>query len=1055
MSDHDRVKEQLKILDLITRETGLTMKGPHLSECPFCGHHDCFSVDKPNNPKQLYKCHSCDEGGDIFTFLERLHNLGKGEALRSAAEIARVEISMPREKSAPRAESTPEKVLRHAAQHYEQAAAPENSLVRAWFCGRYKEEVLPGVIGRGHTPATLQKLRVGLATDTLLAFLKEQGIEAKDAVKAGLAKDKDKDGKEIEPKDFYWSGLAVFPVVDHAGTVISFTCKDPRKKYRGLQLKDTKKTWFINHAALGAFHDTIVCEGENDVASILDAGINGVIGTAGQPSTEQITSIRNHFGHQKIYLWFDQDRQENFKTREEQAKGRGGDAHIRKLYKALSGEDVDVRVITHPGEAKDPDEYIQGLFRAGKSASEVKQAVRVLIMNAAKPLRWELLCLETLGSAEDRLAMFKARELPQAINKVLGSAEREILIDQAAKSIGITVRAVEEIVVHSHDLFQHLKETYGSQKDIKNADAYILTERIWQWFNNGAGARFFKTRDGKVYLYYNRKRYEIGRNLDFDTLMMQLTRLAPIDKPGSLVWHYLGTMCNAHGELVDMTSWMHTDRERDTVYLNLNSEHNKIIRIAPGTDPQMIDNGTNEQSVMLSSSSQIQPFEYQPNTGEAEGFRRLGALLMDTTPAELPQRYFLLCWTVSIFLMHYQTDRGLLQVIGGSGLGKSKVAERVSMLLYGETYVGKGTGAAETRVATNNPIVFLDNLENRNLVLGTVDFLLFLANSAHKPKAKAGSDTEVLYQKLNAMGMTTGIEPFPGKYPELINRTWPLILDGRFKMKGYMHDATLGDIKKNRNAMLSAIFKVLSRKVLPNLERRRFWSQYLQSKHAGHNKERNNEHLCTIIVILEALLEYLPIPDVEGGTDKQAIALVDRWISYHEDQAQQAEITSNTLLVLMDGLAKEISIKIRGQHDLQYQNHPEFEDRVLDPQDPDRRFKVKVFADHEYQETFYLSEPYDQLSKEPGLWAERVQRLEFIITSAELHTLLSRYCYKGQGQRNPYENPYALGSRIANDHKVMVMGGWEYVTRSSDSLTFKRIRGKDHWRFSKEIIAIE
>ena len=232
--------------------------------------------------------------------------------------------------------------------------------------------------------------------------------------------------------------------------------------------------------------------------------------------------------------------------------------------------------------------------------------------------------------------------------------------------------------------------------------------------------------------------------------------------------------------------------------------------------PQMIENGTNEQSVLLSSSSQIQPFEYLPNTSEAEGFTRLKALIMDTTPAELSQQYFLLCWTISIFMMHYQSDRGLLHVIGVSGLGKSKVLERDSMLLYGESFVGKGTGAAETRVATNNPIVFLDNLENRNLVLNTVDFLLFLANSAHKPKAKAGSDTEVLYQKLNAFGMSSGIEPFPGKYPELINRTWPLILDPRYKTNGYMHDATMGDIRKDRNKMLSAIAGVTCTPVTPH-----------------------------------------------------------------------------------------------------------------------------------------------------------------------------------------------------------------------------------------------
>ena len=142
-----------------------------------------------------------------------------------------------------------------------------------------------------------------------------------------------------------------------------------------------------------------------------------------------------------------------------------------------------------------------------------------------------------------------------------------------------------------------------------------------------------------------------------------------------------------------------------------------------------------------------------------------------------------------------------------------------------------------------------------------VDFMLLLANSAMKPKAAAGSDTDVVYQRLDSMGMITAIEPFPGKYPELINRTFPLILDRRYRMKDYMHDEVMRAIAKERSSMLSAIFRMIGNSVLPNLEARTYWSTFLQSEFAGHNKERNNEHLCTMMITLEALLKKVQPSD--------------------------------------------------------------------------------------------------------------------------------------------------------------------------------------------------
>ncbi len=51
----------------------------------------------------------------------------------------------------------------------------------------------------------------------------------------------------------------------------------------------------------------------------------------------------------------------------------------------------------------------------------------------------------------------------------------------------------------------------------------------------------------------------------------------------------------------------------------------------------------------------------------------------------------------------------------------------------------------------------------------------------------------------------------------------------------------------------------------------------MAGKYPGHNKERNNEHLCTMLVLLEGMLEHIPWRKGED-TRKQACGLLDAWI---------------------------------------------------------------------------------------------------------------------------------------------------------------------------------
>ncbi|MDO8282563.1 MAG: CHC2 zinc finger domain-containing protein [Thermodesulfovibrionia bacterium] len=1029
MNDFDNVKNRLSLQAVITQETGFTMKGKHLEECPFCTGHNCFAF---YNDGASYKCFQCEASGDVFTFLQGYHELNANEALLRAAAIAGVEIT--REKQKEKAESYQERMYRLAAEHY-LSQTSQISAGYKWFTET-----------RGHSENTLYGMQVGYATDKLLPFLRKEGFTDAKILKYGLAREDKGDGII---KDYFWKGLAVFPVIDHDGKVISFTSKDPTKKYPGLMLEGIKKIWFLNFRALGK-DDCIMVEGENDIASLMDIGLNNVIGTAGAPGEDQIRLLKNFSAGKTVYLWFDKDKQKNIKKR------TGGAHHIEFIYKKLTGADITLKIITHPGESKDADEYIQGLLKAGESPNSVRSKIRELREKSVDPLTWELQQLAEIESSKDSLDVFTERGLSALINTIPSRAEQEILIDLAATSIGISVNAVEELVRNSTDLYKELSNKFHGAAGIKKAEPLEIAEHIFKWFNNGSGARFFKTVDGKCYVFYQRKIYLIGNNLDFNTLMQELTRLAAVERPGSTVWYFLENLCNMRGELVDMMTWLYTNREKDIIFLNLNSNHNKIIQIEPGEDPQVIDNGTNQYSVLLSSSPQIKSFNYTHNPSEAEGFAALKELLMDTTPCEGQMRYFMVCWMISAYLMNYQSDRGLLQIIASSKIGKSKVAERISQLFYGESYVGKGTGAAETRVAAANPFLFMDNVENRNLTIGTVDFLLLLANSSHKPKAKGGSDTEVLYQKLFTMAIITSIEAFPGRLPELVNRTFPLQLEPQWKLPGYMHDEVMRQIIKKRSLILSSILKMVGRKVLPNLAERSFWSKHIQTEFPGHYKDRNNEHICMMMIILESLLEHIPWKK-ETPIKTQASMILKHWIESWNEQESQTAVDSSTLLNVMDGLAKEVYIKIRGKglNSITYQSHPEFE-APYPNLSGEGSYKgegigVYIFDDPEYMETFYLTEKMDDAdSDDPDDFLEQVQRLEIIIPAADLYTLLNRYC-ANQHTRNPFDGPTALGARISNDKHILQKGGWDIVSKKKGQMQYKKVRGKWYWRFSKKL----
>src|SRR5574341_1420376 len=80
----DQVRNSNDIIDIISEYVPLKKKGAnYFGLCPFHAEKTpSFSV---NQPKQIYHCFGCGEGGNVFTFLMNHDKLGFTEALRFLA----------------------------------------------------------------------------------------------------------------------------------------------------------------------------------------------------------------------------------------------------------------------------------------------------------------------------------------------------------------------------------------------------------------------------------------------------------------------------------------------------------------------------------------------------------------------------------------------------------------------------------------------------------------------------------------------------------------------------------------------------------------------------------------------------------------------------------------------------------------------------------------------------------------------------------------------------------------------------------------------------------
>ncbi len=214
----ERIKQKLDIVEEIgavvpLRKSGKAYKGL----CPFHGERTPSFYVFPESG--TWKCFGCNEGGDIFTFVEKQQGLEFRDALRTLAERAGVELDQVGYDGPSNGESEETSVRRRLRQLNEAAAIWFHLQLLQSTEAQYARSYLDS---RGVSNESIATWRLGFAPegDHLCRYLQEQGYTAQELTAAGLAREREADrGGGLYD---YFRNRLIFPIRDGRGQTIAF-----------------------------------------------------------------------------------------------------------------------------------------------------------------------------------------------------------------------------------------------------------------------------------------------------------------------------------------------------------------------------------------------------------------------------------------------------------------------------------------------------------------------------------------------------------------------------------------------------------------------------------------------------------------------------------------------------------------------------------------------------------------------------------------------------------------------------------------------------------------
>ena len=367
----EKIKELNDIVDIISENVRLKKSGKnYMGLCPF--HSDKSPSFSVSSEKQIYKCFSCGEAGNVLTFVMKYKKFTFLEAAKYLADKANITLQIEGQENnkLSRKKELLYKINVDAARYYF-ANLQNNKIAKEYF------------LKRGIKEETIKRFGLGYSHDNwhgVINGLRAKGYKDDLLFEAGLISKNEKTGNTYDR----FRNRVMFPVFDVKGKVIGFggrVLDDSKPKYLNspetMIFQKGTNLYGLNFAIKNKLQEDyiIIVEGYMDLIALHQYGIVNTVASLGTALTVNQARLLKRYVN-KVIISYDADL-------------AGQTATLRGL-EILRNAGFDVKVLKVP-EGKDPDEFVRNNGKEAflRLAKEALPLIEYRIKRAAEGINFK------------------------------------------------------------------------------------------------------------------------------------------------------------------------------------------------------------------------------------------------------------------------------------------------------------------------------------------------------------------------------------------------------------------------------------------------------------------------------------------------------------------------------------------------------------------------------------------------------------------------------------------------------------------------------------------
>ena len=448
----NEIRKSVNIVDVISSYMPLTKKGKnYFGVCPF--HDDHSPSMSVAEDKQIYKCFSCGESGNVFTFLEKYENISFLEAVKKCADLSGIEFNYGK--------STQKNYNQDLYDIYKFAS----KLYQNNLHSKEGKEAREYLKNRKLDDNIIKEFEIGLSLNqaSILTDALKKKYDEKTLIKSGLVSEGDYNLYDI------YRNRIMFPLYDLSGNIVGYNGRiyNSNNKNDSKYINSKETPIFKKGELLFNYHRAkkeareykfvIVVEGQIDAIRCYQAGYKNVVASLGTAITKEHAMLLRKLSN-NIVLCFDGD----------SAGEKATNAAIEQLS-TLALEPKIVRL----EESLDPDEYI---LKYGKERFKDK------IENALNIMQYKEIIIKKdmdLSKTED-LALYTNKMIKE-INNINDDVLREISINKLASETNLEVKFIKSKLDKKKEIKIPIKKNiikYSKYEKSEQALIYYMLKSI-------------------------------------------------------------------------------------------------------------------------------------------------------------------------------------------------------------------------------------------------------------------------------------------------------------------------------------------------------------------------------------------------------------------------------------------------------------------------------------------------------------------------------------------------------------------------------------------------